>query len=499
MKKGNFTLTAKIIDIEDRNSWAVLMNQKDCSKLGIRSGSQILMHIKSQTIAVGVVITDTLVDCKQVGIFEDLARKFGIQKKEEIEFSLMGQLSSLDAIQENLLGKELSYKDIYSIVDDIASRKLNDVAVAFFVASSFFGEISPRELYYLTKAMAETGTTIRFPGVVADKHSVGGLSGNETTPIIVPIIASLGIYIPKTCSRTITSASGTADTFEVLAKVSFKNEKLKKIVKKVKGCIVWGVGDVTPADSRIIDVASQLSVESYEKMVPSIMAKKAAMGVKYVVFDIPVNPTAKIKNMKEAKKLKGILEGLSRRMGIKARVSINVARGPIGRGIGPALQIRDDLRVLEQEENRPKDLEDRALELAGYLLEMTKKAKKGGGRKLAEKTLTSGSALMKMKEIIAAQRGNPFIDSHKIKLGKVKYVIPAPKSGKIVSIHNRHLIETCRILGTPFIKEAGIYLDKTIGERVTKGEPLCTMYTITKFHLNLALKNFQKKKIFEIK
>ena len=493
MKTSIFYLKAKIIDIEARVAWIVVLNKLDCQKLGIKPGDGLVMHLKGQSIGVYVDVTDDLVKEGEVGIFEDLSHRFEIEQGERLEFSFLGKPKSLDAIQSKLLGKGLNYSEMYSIVSDIVSRKLNDVAVAFFVASSFFEKISTKELFYLTKAMAETGKKIKFPGIVADKHSVGGLCGNETTPIIVPIIASFGIYIPKTCSRAITSASGTADTMETVAKVAFSTKELINIVKKTRGCIVWGAGDIVPSDARIIEVASQLLIESYPKLISSIIAKKVAMGVKYLVIDIPVNKYAKIKNKKEAEELKKLFEDITKRFKIKTHVSINYAKGPIGRGIGPALQVYDDLLVLEQKENRPRDLEERATELAGYILELVGKARKGRGKEMAKSALKSGKALEKFREIVKAQGGDPEISSKKIQLGKISFQMKAKRNGRVKEINNHHLVEIARILGAPFIKSAGIYLNKKGGESFYKGETLFTFYTETSFRLHLALKTLKTK------
>jgi len=501
MKNGNFSLKAKMIDISARvDTGIVLINQQDCNQFSIKPGSNLAMHIKGRTIVVHLDITDTLIKQGEVGIFKDLADREKINNREVIEFSLIGvkKPASLEAIQKNITGAELSYEEMHSIISDIVARKLNDVAIAFFVASSFMGRISSQELFYLTKAMSESGKKIGFPGIVADKHSIGGLCGNETTPIIVPIVASFGIYIPKTCSRAITSASGTADTFEVLAPVSFSTDELKKIVSKTKGCIIWGAGEVAPADSIILDVASQILIESFPKMVASIIAKKVALGVKYLVIDIPVNKSAKIKNIKEGKRLEEMFLNITKKFGIKAIVSFNPVNGPIGRGIGSALQARDDLRVLEQKANRPLDLEYRALELASYILELTRVVSEGQGRRAALEALKSGRALMKMKAIIAAQGGNPDITSEKIKLGRTTQVIKSFKTGTVKTIDSIHVSEICRILGSPFIKEAGIYLLKKMGEYVKKDEPICIFYTTTDFRLELALKTLKTKQIFEI-
>ena len=498
MKKLDFFLRTKVIDIEARVSWIVVINRDDCKRIGIKTGQNLLLRLKGQGINVHVDETDSLVNQGQVGIFKDLAKRFDIGDNELLQFFIITKPTSLAAIQKKLLGKHLSYKETYSIIKDIASRRLNDVSVAFFIASSFFRESSNKELFYLVKAMAETGKTMRFPGIVADKHSIGGLCGNETTPILVPIIASCGICIPKTCSRAITSASGTADTFETIAPVEFTLEKLKKIVKKTGSCIVWGAGDVVPSDDRIIEVASQLSIESPSKAVSSIMAKKIAMGIKHLVIDVPVQKTAKVKTLRQAKELENMFLEIARQFRIKTIVSINAASQPIGRGIGPALQIKDDLKVLEQQDDRPLDLEKRALELAGIILELTGKAKKGKGIALAKEKLVSGQALKKFKEIVKAQGGNPEITSDKISLSPVSFKFTWPKKGRVKEINNRHLADICRILGSPFIKGAGIYLNKKVGEDVSKGNTVFTLYTSSKFRLELALKALKTKPIFKL-
>ncbi len=501
MKNGNFLLKAKIVDISARvATGVVLINRSDCDRYSIKPGSNVAMHIKNQTITVHVDITDSLIKKGEVGIFKDLGAKYRIYNGEALEFSLVGigKPKSLEAIQKNMLGHDLSYAEMKAIVSDIVDRKLNDVAIAFFVSSSFLGQISPKELFYLTKAMVETGKRISFPGIVVDKHSIGGLCGNETTPVIVPIVASFGVYIPKTCSRAITSASGTADTFEVLAPVSFTDEELKRIVMKTKGCIIWGTGDITPSDAIILDVASQLLIESFPKMVASIIAKKVALGVKYLVIDIPVNKSAKIKNVADGKKLEKVFIDVTKQFGIKTIVSLNPVTGPIGRGIGAALQIRDDLKVLEQQPDRPMDLQNRAVYLAGIILEMSGAVPKGQGRKAALETLVSGRALMKMKAIIAAQGGKPDITSKDIKLAKKKYDLKANISGTIKSIDSVNLSEICRILGSPFIKSAGIYFEKKMGDKISKGDILCTLYSTTDFRIELAIKTLKEKPIFEI-
>ena len=152
--------------------------------------------------------------------------------------------------------------------------------------------------------MAEAGDMINLRASTVDKHCIGGVPGNRTTMIVVPIIASLGLYIPKTSSRAITAPSGTADTMEVLAPVSMTLDKIKQVIKKTHGCIAWGGAlNMAPADDKIIKVEKPLSLETYDKMIVSIMAKHVAVGADYLLIDIPYGPTAKVHDIRTARKL----------------------------------------------------------------------------------------------------------------------------------------------------------------------------------------------------
>ena len=491
-------LKAKFLDIATGNPWIITVNEQDAKECGIKEGDRLIMEWNGNISAVSVDLTDSLVKKGEVAFFEDIMKRLTIKKNNVVEFRLLGRLESMKAIQKKLLDKKLSYEEIYSIISDIVNHKLNDVAVAFFISSTFFGKISKQELYYFTKAMAETGHIFDFKGKVVDKHSVGGLCGNRVSLIMTPTIASLGIRMPKTSSRAVTSASGTADTMEVLAPVNFKIKEIEKIVKKTNACLVWGSQKIAPADNRIIDVAYQLSIEPFSKLLVSIMAKKIAAGAKYLLIDIPVNPTAKVKTLKQAKGLKSLFLYVCKKFGINVKVIIYPSPGPVGKGIGPALEARDVLRILQRKKNGPLDLEKKAIYMTGQLLELVGKAKKGKGEKLAQQYLDNKQSWKKFQEIIKAQGGNPDIDSEDIKIGNIIYKVKASKKGKIKAINDSNLSEIARHLGTPFIKEAGIYLDKFIGDKTEKGETICTLYSTSKFRLNLALSILKKYRIYEI-
>ena len=209
---------------------------------------------------------------------------------------------AINAITKKLTGKSLNYKEIYAIMDQIAQEKLGDVLTTYFAASGFSKGFSSEELYYLTKAMVETGEKLEFKGIVADKHSIGGVPGTRTSMIVVPIIAAAGFTIPKSSSRAITTPGGTADDFEILAPVNLTKNKIYSTVKKTNGCIVWGGSfNIAPADDVIIKVEEELLFESYDKILISIMAKKVAFGSTHVVIDLPYGESVKVHTLADAK------------------------------------------------------------------------------------------------------------------------------------------------------------------------------------------------------
>jgi AMP phosphorylase len=490
----------KKLDFEAGGRWIVVLREKEAQAYGIRMGDKLKLKLGGKETVVTANYTAAKVGEGEVGLFREIWRNRTFKPNEMIELTLLERPASIESIKKKILGKELNYKEMHAIVKDIADYVLGDIEITYFVASGFARKFSNNELYYLTKSVAETGETLHLPGAVVDKHSVGGLPGNRTTMLVIPIIASLGFKIPKTSSRAITSAAGTADTMEVLAPVTFPMKKIKEIVKKTGACIAWGGGTrIAPADDRIIRVSYPLSLEPYTKMIVSVMAKKVAMGIKYLVIDLPVGPTAKIHRVADAKKIERIMKYLAKRFGIKIKVDINEALKPIGRGVGPALEARDVLRVLQRKEHRPLDLEEKALELAGELLDLVGFSKKGDGYDRAMEALRSGKAWKKMQEIIRAQGGKAQIDSEEVVLSNKILKVKAKTDGQIASFDNRAIVAICRILGAPPCKIAGIYLNKVMGDRVRRGDVLFTMYGESKDRLQLAEKALLQNKILTIK
>ena len=419
----------------------------------------------------------------------------------------INQQNALNAIRKKLVGKTLSYKEIFNIMDQIAKQRLGDVLTTYFAASGYSQGFTNQELYYLTKAMIETGERLHFKGIVADKHSIGGVPGNRTTLIVVPIIAAAGFLIPKSSSRAITT-SGTADDMEVLAPVILSKEKILKIVKKIKACIVWGGNfNIAPADDVIINVEKELMFESFDKIILSILAKKVAFGATHVVIDLPYGQTLKVTHLKDAQVLKSKFEYVAKKFNMKIRILIHRTDEPVGRGIGPILETKDALKVLEQAHDRPMDLEIRSLTLAGNLLELCLKdsvqslqesVRKNYGNCMgwATKILKEGEALKKMREIIFEQGGDPTVDSNKLIPGKFAYKIKADRDCIIKNIDSKNLTILVKSLGAPIQKGAGVYLDKKEGEKAAKGDPICTLYSENMYNLGEGKKIIREFPVF---
>lgn len=410
---------------------------------------------------------------------------------------------AIEAIRKKLIGKKLGYEEIFTLMDEISNRRLGDVLTTYFAAAGFTEGFDNNELFYLTRAMVETGERLKFKGIVADKHSTGGVAGTRTTMIIVPIIAAAGIKIPKNSSRAITAPSGTADTMEVIAPVMFTLSQIKQIVEKVGGCIVWGghLG-LAPADDIIIQVEEPLAFESYDKLVVSIMAKKVAVGATHLILDIPVGPHMKIKHLKDAELIQKKFLFLGKKFDIKIAVDVSDTRQPAGRGVGPVLEVRDVFQVLEQTKDRPLKLEQKALRLAAKLLDLCfidmKKFRPGMGEAVAQEILLSGKALTKMREIIKAQGGDPDCSCESLEAGKYRFELKSGVKGRVQILNNHDVSIVAKILGSPNDKKAGIYLERKLEDEVDKGDILCVLYSSDRWRLKEAAETLTHVSIYKV-
>lgn len=482
------------IAIRTGRKYVAVLTTSDALKLDLQPGDRIKVSNpklkKQQPLTVLVDISDDdSVKNGLVGLFSETYKKLQLKNRSEIYITSMEKPTSVEYIKSKLNGKKLTAVQINEIIKDVVEDDLTDVELTYLVAGAFINGLSDEETANLTKAIVKNGQTIKFTkGNIIDKHCIGGVPGNRTTMVIVPIIAAAGLKMPKTSSRSITSPSGTADTMEVLANVTVPSERLKKIAQTVNGFISWGGGvDIAAADDHIIRVRHPLSLDPEGMMLASIMAKKFAVGSKKVLIDIPIGPQVKVKNKKEAEHLKRRFKKIGKMLDMEVKVLFTNGDQPIGNGIGPALEAIDVIKVLHNLKDAPNDLREKSLIMAGILLEMGGKAAKNKGYKLATEILVSGKAKRKFEAIIQAQGPSKY----DLRTGKYKFQVDAPKDGKIVEINNKLISKIARMAGAPLDKYAGIQLLKKLNSKVKKGEILFEVYSDSKNRLDELQENFE--------
>lgn len=469
-------LKAKLLSIESGGPLVIVLNPKIAKDLDIAPSDRVRIMTEKK-YAVAIADLSSTISENDMGIFQEVQRLLNIFADQPITIIPEEKPYAIQSIKKKLDGLELSRDEIFEIITDIVDNRLTQAEIASFVTAVYAKGMSMDEVEHMTRAMAETGQMLRFNiKPIADLHSIGGVPGNRTTIIAIPIIAAAGIYIPKTASRAITDPAGTADTMEVLAPVDHSIDEIKEIVLEHKGCIVWGGAiDMAPADDSIVEVERPLQLDPTAMLLSSIMAKKYAAGATDVLIEIPHGPGTKCTRPR-ANELEKKFLALGSRLGIKLKISKTDGSQPVGRGIGPALEARDVLWVLEKNDSAPADLKNRSLYLAGQLLELVKRAKPGTGFKTAASLIENGAALKKLKEIIAAQGGNPKITSADIQIGKYDETILAERTGAIQAIDNDIIKRIGRHLGAPYNKGAGLYLYAKVGDKVKDGDKLFSLY-----------------------
>lgn len=394
-------------------------------------------------------------------------------------------LDSLSYIRSKIYGNELNKDEINRIIKDLMAGQLSDIHIAMFLTGIAGKGLNLQETLDLTRVMIETGQHLSWPSdLVVDKHCVGGLPGNRTTLIVVPIVAAFGLTIPKTSSRAITSPAGTADTMEVFAPVNLDIKTMQKVVKQENGCIAWGGSvSLSPADDLLIRIEKTMNLDSEGQLVASILSKKISAGSNHLVIDMPIGTTAKVRSIQQAELIKNYLEDVAKHFSIKICVIMTDGSQPVGRGIGPALEASDVLAVLSNDSNAPEDLRDRALTIAGHLIEFSPKISRGSGKSIAKSILDSGQALKKFAAICKAQGGVRF----DIPKAKYTYTIEAEKSGKISNIDNRHIARVAKLAGAPSYKASGVELLVKLNSHVERGQPLFTIHAEAQGELDYAL------------
>jgi len=466
-----------------------MINEKTAEKISLHVGNRVSIEKKDKK-AISIVDISQGLNPEVIGVSNEIVKTLNLKAGENIEVKIVSKPHSIELIKKKIKGQELKKQEIQEVVNDISKNALTDAEIAFFISAINDRGMSFKETKNFVHAMVKSGKRLRLRGKVADKHSFGGVAGNRTTPIIISICSNENLVMPKTSSRAITSAAGTADTIETLAKVDFSIKQIKKILSKTNACFVWGgTLGLAPTDDKIIRVGRIVKIDPISQALASILSKKISVDSKYILIDIPYGRSAKLGKHK-AEKLKRKFIKLGKIFNLDIEVVLTNGSEPIGRGVGPILEMRDIIKVLKKEKDMPEDLEKKSIMLSGMLLEMTGKAKKGKGEELAQEILDSGKAWKKFQEIIKAQQGK----IKKLIPGKLTHKIKAKRNLKISHINNKLINSLARTAGCPEDKAAGIYLNKIKGESAKKGEIIMTIHATSEEKLKHATSFYNKNK-----
>ncbi len=475
-----------------------ILNDETAKKMNVFVDDRIAIT-SSKKIYTITDIFPKLVKKNEIGLSQELSKILKLKNKSIVEVSIPELSDASHLIKKKLSGERLNKKELTLLISEIVQNNLTEAEIAFFTAAEKLNGMNLEETINLTKAMVKTGAKLKFKGkYIADKHCIGGISGNRTTPIVVAICAAAGLTLPKTSSRAITSASGTADVIETISNVDLSLKKIKKVVNKTGACLAWGGSlGIAPSDDKIIQVERLLNLDVEPQLIASIMSKKIAAGAKYILIDIPYGKGTKVSNLSNAKKLGKKFEKIGKKFKLKLKVVYTDGSQPIGNGAGPILELLDILKVLQNKRDAPEDLRQKSLYLSSELIKLCGIK---NSRQKAEEMLSSGRAYEKFKEIINAQNEKKNFEKRikSLSPAKFKKTIKAKKSGNITSIDNKGINSLCRILGTPETTSAGVYLHKHVGE-IKKREPILTLYSENRSKLRDGLKFIKKFKPIEIK
>lgn len=473
----------------DTHQQPVVYIRSDCHVAiaeGFNAHAQVEVRTTEQSvIAQLVLVSNDRLPCEQAALSEAAWQRLGCPEDgEKCWLHHAHPVESMSFVRGKLYGERFDRQRARAIINDIHAGLYSDIQLSAYVTACAGDRLDLDETIAITRAMVDSGKRFNWRSDhVLDKHCVGGLPGNRTTPIVVAIVSANGLLMPKTSSRAITSPAGTADTMETLTEVKLGFEQMLQVVQGSGACLAWGGSvSLSPTDDVIIRIERALDLDSEGQLVASVISKKVAAGATHVLIDIPVGPTAKVRSEEKAHKLRQLLERTGAALELDVRTVISDGSQPIGRGIGPALEARDVLQVLQNDLHAPQDLRQKSLQLAAVLLEMGAVAEPGKGFELAERTLLSGAAWAQFERICIAQGGlkTPPVAAF-------SHCIAARNSGVVAYFNNRFLARLASLAGAPNAAAAGIELHVRLGDEVRAGAPLFTLHAEAPGELAYAL------------
>ena len=456
----------------DSQEPVVILNEDDCLTMGVDVNDKVKVDF-GRTMIMSVLISDHPKQKGYVTVPASLMDKciIGEDVYADVEYSPLPE--SVKGIKKKINGGSLSREEIDSIVRDIQEGALTAQEILSFVSAFNINNTDISEVADLTRSMAATGKTVAFGSDdVYDFHSLGGVPGNKITPIVVSIVASKGLLIPKLSSRAISSACGTSDYVETFCDVELDTDSLITAVNSAGGVFACGNVDYAPVGKEIIRAEKPMGIDPRPMMLASIMSKKVALGIRHLLTDIPMGKGSKIESLSEAEDYARDIIALGKELGMRIECVVTNADQPVGMTIGPILEAKECIRALETGTGDPSLIE-KACSMAGILLEMSGIT---DGKAEAERILKSGLAHRKFLEIVRVQGGSGDLRSNDLNPGMIVKDVHAKRDGYVQYVDNQCMVAIARGAGSPSDKGAGIEMLHKRGDYVKEGDVLFRIY-----------------------
>jgi thymidine phosphorylase len=413
----------------------------------------------------------------EVGLSRETFEALGAPQGSRVAVRVIPEPRSRELLVRKIRGEALSEAHYRRLLRDIVEGRYADRELtAFLVAATW--RLSDAEVLSLARVRTSLAHRCTWnESIVVDKHSMGGVPGSRITPIVVSLVAAHGLAMPKTSSRAITSAAGTADVMEAVARVDLTVQEVQRCVTQARACIAWnGRLNHSMLDVVMNAVTRPLGLDSTRWSVASILSKKKAAGATHVIVDLPYGAHAKLRTERAALDLAALFEVTGAGIGLHVRALATDGSRPIGRGIGPALELRDVLFVLDNHVDAPCDLREKALRFAGQILAWDSSVGSAEkGRALAQALLQSGAARRAFARIVQAQGQH----EEPARPSALTHLVRAEHDGVVAGIGGWAIAGIARLAGAPVDKGSGIDLLCQVGDVVRADDPLYRIHAAT--------------------
>ena len=388
-------------------------------------------------------------------------------------------MNILDIIDKKEKNQKLTKEELEYAVNGFLSGEIKDYQMSAFLTEIDLLGLSDEETLNLTDIMLKSGETLNLGIDTVDKHSTGGV-GDKTTIILAPLVASLGVSVAKMSGRGLGHTGGTIDKLESIPgfKTSMTLEQFKNQVKKIQIALVGQMGNLVPADKKIYalrDVTG--TVDSIPLIASSVMSKKLASGSSKIVIDLKVGTGALVDNLEDAKTLGNLMIKIGKHYHKDTACLLTNMYEPLGLAVGNSLEVIESINTLKGK--GPKDVTELVLDLAALMVSMEKGISEEEAKAKALENLQNGKAYHKFLEWVIAQGGN----IEDLKTAQNTKTITSSKSGYISKIDALAIGKLARKLGAGRLKEGdeidfevGFVLNKKVGDKITDGESLITVY-----------------------